>query len=167
MAKLNQREKNQQALLKQAVNGDFQKIAADVWEASLVARANLSPVAEKAVRKDGTLSFTKMNYKDQLRVTANVLVNLMAQPTYLEALAEWAHREPGQLAKMVVGMMPKEVEIDINQNIGIVVLPAKAGSVSDWMDMVNGTKVIDAEAIGTEGVSAAEIWKKTLENKTA
>lgn len=135
------------------------KIADVAWMDSRM--ANL--IIKNGEGRGHPASWASCNARDKQRAVVDFVGSVFISHEFRKRFVKAALEDPLTVAKLYFSTLPKDVEVSVNQQVGIVILPGKAGSVADWMEMAKGEKVIDGEVVGSEGQNAAETWKKILE----
>ena len=138
---------------------DISKIADVAWMESRMANC----IIRNGEGRGHPSSWASCNARTKQRAVVDFVGSVFVSHEFRKRFVKAALEDPLTVAKLYFSTLPKDVEVSVNQQVGIVILPGKAGSVADWMEMAKGEKVIDGEVIGQEGQDAAETWKKILE----
>ena len=159
------RGKQRLDLIKDIPEERFQAISKVAWHEARVANAILK---RGEWRKPGekTETWERLGTRTKQKAVMDFYAGILTSEEFRTAMVKEAIARPIDAMKIYVSTIPKDVEVNVNQNqMAVIVLPGKAGGVAQWMDMVNGSKAIDGEVVGEAGASAAETWKNILEKK--
>lgn len=74
--------------------------------------------------------------KKQAVISEN-LCGVMAGMPFRYRFAEWACNNPGDAMRLFVALAPKTVEVDIEQRVGVLLVPKTSGSLQEWMRETN------------------------------
>lgn len=74
--------------------------------------------------------------KKQAVISEN-LCGVMAGLPFRYRFAEWACNNPGDAMRLFVALAPKTVEVDIEQRVGVLLVPKTSGSLQEWMRETN------------------------------
>ncbi len=138
-------------------------IASVAWREARIANAILN---RGEWRKPGekTEPWYRLGTKTKQKAIMDFFGGVLTSQNVRAALVKAIEERPLDALKIFVSTIPKDVEINLNQNqTAIVILPGKAGSVDSWMKMATGEKAIDGEVLGEKGADAAQTWKNILE----
>ena len=141
------------------------QVAKTCWREARIANA----ILDRGERKEPGQkvdSWEKLGTKSKQKAIMDFFAGVMTSEDVRASLVKAIEERPLDALKIYVSTIPKDVEVNINQNqTAIVILPGKAGSVANWMEMANGTKAIDGEVLGEKGADAAQTWKTIMEQK--
>lgn len=138
------------------------ELAHRIWKQSQVAQRRLNQRTMVYQSNGIAKEYGALNARDRAKVAADFISNVTGIQEYRKAYIQWAVENPGQHMKLQVAIMPKEIEVDVNANMGVIVLPAKMGSVREWEQAAIGNTV-DGEV--TETASPKEVWDNILEEE--
>lgn len=75
----------------------------------------------------------------QKKLAVECMVGLFSQPVFFEKFCGWALSNPGEAAKLVVNLMPKDIHVEATATNSVVLVPATSGDVGEWAKMaLNG-----------------------------
>ena len=138
------------------------QVAHEAWKQVKIMKAHQHKNFIRAPGCGDAVPFGWLNVRQKQRAMSDWMLSMSATSAMREAYAKAALLDPIAHMKIVVSLMPKELEVQVSGNVGIVVLPAKVGSTQEWVDMATG-KEPKGEILDAEAVSAADTWRKLQE----
>ena len=152
-------------VLEPEVDAHHVDVARTCWREARIANAILDR-GERKQAGEKLESWERLGTKSKQKAIMDFFAGVMTSEDVRASLVKAIEERPLDALKIYVSTIPKDVEVNINQNqTAIVILPGKAGSVANWMEMANGTKAIDGEVLGEKGADAAQTWKTIMEQK--
>ena len=158
------RERQRLDLISDIPEDAFHGISEEAWRDARVANSILLKNQDRTMGAKGS-TWDKLNTRQKQKAHMDFFAGVMKTPEYREALVKEMIARPLEVLKIYVSTIPKEVEMNINQQTAVVILPGKAGNVEEWMKMAKGHKDIDGEVVGELGADAAQTWKNILESE--
>lgn len=110
---------------------ELMKIANEAWDAAQGAQAKMglntkTGVVYKPHWKD-------LHLRKKQAVISEYLCGVMASFHYRVRFAEWANQNPGDAMRLFVALAPKSVEVDVEQKVGVLLVPSTSANLQEWM----------------------------------
>ena len=155
------RQRQRMELISEIPEETFQKISEVAWDGARVANAILRR-GERRESGSKMETWERLNTRTKQKAVLDFFSGVMTSNLFRESVTKMMIEKPLEALKIYVSTIPKEVEMNINQQTAVVILPGKAGNVAEWMQMAKGHKDIDGEVVGELGADAAQTWKNIL-----
>lgn len=163
----NAKFKARQGLIKDVDPGELAALAGEVahkaWQNVSIMKAHQHKNYISHNGPDANVPFSWLSIRQKQRAMSDWMLAISATHAMRCAYAEAALQDPMTHMKIVVSLMPKELEVQVNGQVGIVVLPAKMGSTKQWVEVATGEKEVKGEILDAESVTAAETWRRMQE----
>lgn len=148
-----ERHKQRLELVNEVEYGELAEISNEAWKS---ARSVIS-------KNVGNKPFKEFSIRDKQKVVASYLYAHLESYQFREAVSKWAIENPGDMMKMVVSSLPKEIETTVHHDGSIVVVPARMGNVQDWLKAA-GEETVEGEVVDAvpEETDPQSFWKEKL-----
>ena len=120
-------------------DADIERIDREVFTSCGVGQANLVKLWKDQIH--GRLG--KADTHSKMKVAQDWLTTAFMHPELRRAFLRKAFEDPIAVAKLVVAMMPKELNVEVSQQQGVVLVPMRMESIDDWEK-----KVLSGELMG-------------------
>ena len=82
-----------------------------------------------------------LNHREKIKAVTSFLMGIVESQEFQFECAKWALGNPGDVMKMIVALAPKEAEVTVTHEGGVVLLPAKMASIEEWQAEVTPASV--------------------------
>lgn len=106
--------------------------------------------------------FKKLSTSKKQKALTDWLLVIATDYRFQRQYIKGALMDPFTHMKLVASQMPKQVEVTTDNHMSVVLLPAKSGSVDEWMKMVNGGAVEGEVLLDQRSLDAAAYWQQAL-----
>lgn len=100
---------------------------------------------------DGT--YKNFAFRKKQKALVEFMAGVIASQEFQVRLTQWGMDNPGDLFKMFLTTVPKEAEVTVNHEGGVVLLLGKMDSIEDWQREIAGNpegNVIDVTPNGVD-----------------
>lgn len=120
---------------------DLDKVASinlKAWEDAKIAQANIRKCGVD--RRTGEPALYRLGTRDKQKIFLDFAMNVSQSHESRMGLTQWMLENPGEFAKLIVSMTPKEVSISGEVLHGIMVVPAREKNIAGWMERMEEKK---------------------------
>ena len=138
-----------------------QELIEDIGERRLeeISNAAWFGAKQQALRETRHNRYGELSIKSKQKVVASYLYSMLDSREAREKVSAWCLEHPGDMLKMIVNSLPKEIETHVTHEGSVVLVPARMGNVQQWLDAANGDQIEDAEIVdAAEPESDAEAF---------
>jgi hypothetical protein len=118
-----------------------------------------SKVASKNIRMlpDGTPDWSCMTTHQKMKVAQDFLTGVFLSPEVGVRFIQQAMEDPMAAAKLVTSIMPKELNIEVENKTGVIMVPMREESFDQWIGRVNNqAKTVRQEAQNWDDILDAD-----------
>ncbi len=117
---------------------EIRRIAQSAWGHAVGLRD-----AQKAI---STKEWNKLGFRKRQKAILEFSAGIIESTQYQCRYTQWCLENPGDAMRMFLSTVPKEVQATVTVEGNVVLLPAKMGSVQEWLSEVKvAENVIDVE----------------------
>ena len=103
----------------------------EIWSTIRVARRYTNQVLKDAIH--GTSRITGgIDSHAKMKIGQDLLVSAMLHPKIRKSLLRAMHENPIAGAKLMVAMMPKDINVEVTQQQGVILVPMRMDNVDEW-----------------------------------
>jgi len=117
------------------LDSDLINLTNEAWAAAKGAQAKLGLNQMTGQRYNP--KWQDLSLRKKQAVISENLCGVMAGLPFRVRFAEWACNNPGDAMRLFVALAPKTVEVDIEQRVGVLLVPKTSGSLQEWMKETN------------------------------
>lgn len=97
-------------------------------------------------RIHGTINSGGVDSHSKMKIAQDYLTTAFLHPVLRQAFLKAAIKNPIGAAKLVVAMMPKDINVEVTQQQGVILVPMRMENVEDWekkviQELSNGTTI--------------------------
>jgi hypothetical protein len=121
---------------------EIEQISKTAWGQAIGVRILQRSIQDK--------TYNKMNYRRKQKAIVEFMAGLIVDPCFQVRFTEWVMEHPGDAMKMFLTTVPKEAEVTVNHEGGVVLLVPKMDSIEDWQKEM-AQQTIDVTPAEVEG----------------
>lgn len=123
------------SILNEITMEELYKVTNEAWNASLGAQAKMG--LNKQTNQYYRPNFKDMHLRKKQAAISENLCGILATFTYRARFSEWALNNPGDAMRLFVALAPKTIEVDVEQRIGVLLVPKTSENLQEWMKETN------------------------------
>jgi hypothetical protein len=116
-------------------------ISRDAW-----GQAQAIGTANNIVKK---LGWNGLTLPKKQKAILEFQAGIIKSPQFQYRYTKWGLENPGDMMRLFMSSIPKEAQITVTHEGNVVLLPAKMGSVQDWLTEVKANPDGEAESNST------------------
>jgi len=101
-------------------------------------------------RIHGTINSGGIDSHSKMKIAQDYLTTAFLHPRIRQSFLKAIEKNPIAAAKLLVAMMPKDINVEVTQQQGVILVPMRMENVEDWekkaIASLSGGEIIEGEA---------------------